>query len=792
MSEGTGSQGSPDDAPAAHWAADVLLRDGHPVHLRPIAPDDGAALRDFHAGLSESTVYFRFFAPKPALSDADVDYFTGVDHRARVALVALDGGTLVGVGRYDVLPDGTAEVAFVVSDHLQGQGLGSILLEHLVAIGRESGVPAFTAEVLPANTRMLETFRAAGFDVDQRREDDVLVVTFHIDATERSQAVMADRERRAEARSVARLLTPRSVAVVGASRSGDRLGNRVLENLRAGGFTGSLVALHPEAAEIAGVPCVRDLEGIDLAVVVVPAEAVADVIAAAPGVHGFVVVSGGFGDAGDDGVDRQRALVHAMRHHGMRLVGPNALGVINTDPSVRLNASLVAGMPPEGTLGFFSQSGALGGPVLRRVAERGLGVSTFVSAGNRADISGNDLLQYWADDPRTEVVLLHLETIGNARKFARIIADVARRKPVLMVRAGGAGQRHPSGHVVVPTALPQAAVDGVLRACGVIVCDGLDALLDTAMVVAGQPLPRSDRVAVVGNSDALAVMAVNALTAAGLAPVGEPTVFARAAEPASFGAAVARACADPDVGAVLVLHVPAAEDPQDAAVRRAVVDAARGQGEVPVLGVFPAESEVATGLPRFEDVEQAVAALAQARSLARWRGRPRPTVRTPVVRGDWTPGVRVGREAAALLGLDDLHVGAGAALGWRVRAGHDPVYGPVVSVAVDDPVAEALGDRSYRLAPVPWEETADMLDELTAGEVAVGAVPSPRRAAVRDGVRRAIAACADAAAGRHEEVTVEIRHLGDGDPASTDLTARHVSVTVAGLVAGTDPVARRL
>jgi acyl-CoA synthetase (NDP forming)/ribosomal protein S18 acetylase RimI-like enzyme len=792
MAEGVGGEASSGAAVAATWEADVLLRDGRPVHVRPIAPADAAALRDFHAGLSEATVYFRFFAPKPTLSDADVAYFTEVDHRSRVALVAIDAGALVGVGRYDVLPDGTAEVAFVVGDDLQGQGLGSILLEHLVAIGREAGVPTFTAEVLPANTRMLETFRAAGFVVEQRREDDVLVVSFPIEATERSQAVMADRERRAEARSVARLMAPRTVAVVGAGRAGDRLGNRVLANLRAGGFTGTLVALHPEAAEIDGVRCVRDLGGVDLAVVVVPAEAVPEVIAAAPGVHGFVVVSGGFGDAGDEGVARQHDLVRTLRRHGMRLVGPNALGVINTDPAIRLNASLVADMPPAGRLGFFSQSGALGGPVLRRLAERGLGVSSFVSAGNRADISGNDLLQYWADDPRTEVVLLHLETIGNARKFARIIADVARRKPVLMVRAGGAGQRHPSGHVVVPTDLPQAAVDDVLRACGVIVCDGLDALLDVAMVVDGQPLPRSDRVAVIGNSDALAVMAVNALAMAGLSIAGDPQVFDRTAAPASFGAAVSRACADAEVGAVLVLHVPPAEHPHDAPVRRAAVEAAAAQRDVPVLGVFPAESEVATGLPRFEDVEQAVAALAQARRLARWRARTRATVRTPAVPGEWAPGTRVGREAAALLGLGDVQVGAGAALGWRVRAGHDPVYGPLVSVAVDDPVAEALGDRSYRLAPVPWEETADMLDELRAGDVALAAVPTPRREAVRDGVRRAIVACGDAAAGRPEEVTVEIRHLGDGDPASADLTARHVSVTVAGLVGAPEPMARRL
>jgi acyl-CoA synthetase (NDP forming)/ribosomal protein S18 acetylase RimI-like enzyme len=792
MTEAVGGTAPAEPSPAARWEADVLLRDGRPVHLRPIAPADADALRTFHASLSEQTVYYRFFAAKPALSDADVAYFTEVDHRSRVALVAVDAGRLVGVGRYDVLPEGSAEIAFVVRDDLQGQGLGSILLEHLVAIGRESGVPSFTAEVLPANTRMLDTFRAAGFEVAQHREDDVLVVSFSIAATPLSLAVMADRERRAEARSVARLLSPTSVAVVGASRAAGRLGNRILANIRDGGFTGRLVAVHAEADEIEGVPCVHTLSGIDLAIVVVPAGAVGEVIASATGVHGFVVVSGGFGDADADGAQRQRDLVRDLRGQGVRLVGPNALGVINTDPSVRLNASLVPQMPPPGSVGFFSQSGALGGPVLRRLAARGLGVSTFVSAGNRADISGNDLLQYWADDPRTEVVLLHLETIGNARKFARIVADVSRRKPVLMVRAGGAGQRHPSGHSVRATSLPQDAVDDILRACGVLVCDGLDALLDAAMVVSAAPLPPSDQVMVIGNSDALAVMAVNALVAAGLVPSGEPVVFPRSADAATYADAVVTACARPEAGAVLVVHVPPVEHPDDGSVRRAVRDAAAAQSTVAVVGVFPGGGEAVLDLPRFDDVEQAVAALVQARRLARWRERVPPALRPRVVRGEWRQGTYVGAEATALLGLDQVQVGRGADLGYSIHAGHDPVYGPVVSVAVDHPVAEALSDRVYRLAPVPWEETADMLAELRSGRVAEEATPSARRADVLDGVRRVIAACSEIAAGRPEHITIEVRHLGDGDPAGDDLTARHVSVTVAGLVAGPDPAARSL
>ncbi|MHB1068042.1 MAG: GNAT family N-acetyltransferase, partial [Candidatus Nanopelagicales bacterium] len=426
------------------WEADVLLRDGRPVHLRPMAPGDADRLRAFHASLSDRTVYFRFFSAKPTLTDEEVARFTQVDHRDRVALAALDGGELVGVGRYDAVGDGLAEVAFVIRDDMQGRGLGSVLLEHLAAAARECGLTRFTAEVLPQNGRMLATFRQAGFALDQRREDDVIALAFDIEPTASSREVMAAREQRADARSVHRLLHPGTVAVVGAGRAPGGLGHALLGNLVRGGFRGRLIAVHREVDEILGVPCVRSLAevdgAVDLCVVVVPAPDVRTVIeqAAAAGAHGVVVVSGGFADAGGDGPRLQQDLVELVRGAGMRLVGPNALGLINTDPEVRLNASLVHRMPRTGAVGFFSQSGALGGSILDRLEGRGLGVSTFVSAGNRADISGNDVLQYWLDDDATSVVLLHLETIGNPRKFARLVRRAAARKPVLMVRAGGA------------------------------------------------------------------------------------------------------------------------------------------------------------------------------------------------------------------------------------------------------------------------------------------------------------------------------------------------------------------
>ncbi|MCX6433505.1 MAG: GNAT family N-acetyltransferase, partial [Actinobacteria bacterium] len=256
------------------WEADVLLRDGHPVRLRPIGPADADRLRRFHSSLSAQTVYFRFFSAKPELSDADVEYFTHVDHVSRVALVVLDHGEICGVGRFDALGDGSAEIAFLIRDDLQGLGLGSILLEHLAAAARERDITRFVAEVLPANSRMLATFREAGYVLSQHREEDVIAVSFEIEPTTSSTAVTAGREHRAEARSVQRLLQPRSVAVVGASRTRGALGHLLLENIVAGGFTGDLVAVHPIADTIAGVRCVRSLADagaeIDVAVVVVP------------------------------------------------------------------------------------------------------------------------------------------------------------------------------------------------------------------------------------------------------------------------------------------------------------------------------------------------------------------------------------------------------------------------------------------------------------------------------------------------------------------------------------------
>lgn len=447
----------------AHWEADVVLRDGGTARVRPITVDDAERLVSFYEQVSDESKYYRFFAPYPRLSAKDVHRFTHHDFVDRVGLAATVGGEFIATVRYDRIgPDGApasspadeAEVAFLVQDAHQGRGIASALLEHIAAVARERGIRRFAAEVLPANSKMIKVFTDAGYTQKRSFEDGVVRLEFGLEPTDRSLAVQQAREQRAEARSVQRLLAPGSVAVIGAGRTPGGVGRSLLDNIRDAGFTGRLYAVNkalpPDRKELdgaAGVPAhrsVRDIDGpVDLAVVAVPADDVPETVAECGehGVQGIVVVSAGYAEAGPDGRERQRALVRQARSYGMRIIGPNAFGVINTSPEVRLNASLAPQMPRPGRIGLFAQSGAIGIALLSRLHRRGggvtgvTGVSTFVSSGNRADVSGNDVMQYWYDDPDTDVALMYLESIGNPRKFTRLARRTAAVKPWWWSRA---------------------------------------------------------------------------------------------------------------------------------------------------------------------------------------------------------------------------------------------------------------------------------------------------------------------------------------------------------------------
>ncbi|WP_045732553.1 GNAT family N-acetyltransferase [Pseudarthrobacter chlorophenolicus] len=493
-----------------HWEADVVLRDGGTAHLRPIHPSDAEAIQTFHTGQSQNSIYMRFFAFKARLSAKELKRFTEVDYRDRVAFVITMRGEIIGIGRYDRLDDPTeAEVAFNIADAHQGRGIGSILLEHLAAAAHENGIQRFSAEVLPENRKMLMVFSDAGYDVKRHFDDGVVSLEFNIDPTEKSRAVMESREHRAEARSVRDLLTPSSVAVIGASRKWGTVGYQLLEHIVEGGFSGPAYAINPEALELAGMLSYGRLtevpEPVQLAVIAVPYEEVPSVVedCAAAGVKGLVIASAGFADDGERGLQRQRNLVRQARASGMRVIGPASLGIINTHPGVRLNASMAPTLPRRGGLGLFSQSAAIGVSLYAASSRRRLGMSTFLSAGNRADVSGNDIMQYWEDDADTSAVGLYLESIGNPRKFSRIARRLARTKPVIVAKSDTMGLRLPPGHAVRTTQAPGGALDSMLRQSGVIRVGTIEQLVDVAQVVAGQPLPAGPGLAILSNSQAL-------------------------------------------------------------------------------------------------------------------------------------------------------------------------------------------------------------------------------------------------------------------------------------------------
>jgi acyl-CoA synthetase (NDP forming)/RimJ/RimL family protein N-acetyltransferase len=506
-----------------HWEADVVLRDGGTAHLRPIHASDADAVQAFHMGQSQNSIYMRFFAFKAKLSSKELRRFTEVDYRDRVAFVITIGGEIVGIGRYDRLNDpAEAEVAFNIADAHQGRGIGSILLEHLAAAAHENGIRRFSAEVLPENRKMLMVFSDAGYDVKRHFDDGVVSLEFNIDPTEKSRAVMESREHRAEARSVRDLLTPSSVAVIGASRKWGTVGYQLLEHIIEGGFPGRVYAINPEALELAGMMSFGKLseipEPVQLAVVAVPYEEVAAVAAgcAAAGVKGLVVASAGFADDGERGLARQRDLVRQARANGMRVIGPASLGIVNTHPDVSLNASMAPALPLRGGLGLFSQSAAIGVSLYAASSRRRLGLSTFLSAGNRADVSGNDMMQYWEDDADTSAVGLYLESIGNPRKFSRLARRLARIKPVIVAKSDTMGLRLPPGHAVRTTQAPAGALDAMLRQSGVIRVETIEQLVDVAQVVSGQPLPAGPGLAIFSNSQALGKVVADSASSHGL------------------------------------------------------------------------------------------------------------------------------------------------------------------------------------------------------------------------------------------------------------------------------------
>ena len=700
----------------AEWQTDVVLNDGSTAHFRPILPADRSLLAAFHSRQSAESIYFRFFRFRPELSDSELEYFTEVDYDARMAFVALQGDKLVAVARYETYDspahpgEKRAEVAFFVDDEHHGQGLATLMLEYLAAVARSRDFDGFTATVLPENVGMLRVFRRAGFEVSTRFADGVVEVALGIEVTPETRAAVSTRAWRAQAQSVRRLLSPSSIAVVGASRQPTTPGHDVTKRLLSGGFSGSISAVNPAAlgAQVLGLDAVGSLADVDpvpdLAIVAAPAEAVPEVVGQAGemGVGGLVVISAGFADAGPIGLAAERRLVGQARADGMRLIGPNSFGLINTDPAVRLNALFLPVRVSEGGVAVVSESGPLGAGLLDELHGAGVGVSSFVGIGNRADVSVTDLLAYWAEDDRTEVIAAYLDTWGNPRNVLPLLGHLCRSKPVVAV------------------APADAELAEVLAQAGVILTESPTELVVLCDLLSRQPVPRGDRVAIVSNAASVARLAANACRRHGLGVVA----------PAGSNAT--------DSNVVLVGNADAVSlTPVDASMRReALVAAAVGDNVdqllvalVPTPGLEPVElGELLDDVDRAIDKPLVAAGLIDGEALG----------------GTGVPVQRFPEDAARALGR------IGALARWRQdrSANDDEPIGPVPGLA--ELVSGLLGDSPVRRLALTDPEVVQLTGPLglatpparvvaTAAQAAEAAaelgVPVVVKAAARGGRR---------------------------------------------------------
>ena len=654
-----------------NYAADEILRDGGSIHIRAIRADDKARLVEHFNRLSAQSVYFRFFRCKKRLTEEELQQFTEVDFARRAGLVATLGQGeaehIIGVGRYAAV-DGDvshrAEVAFAVADEYHGRGIGTLLLEHLAPIARANGITEFEADVLGENNRMLDVFAHSGFRVERSLEEGVFHVSFPTQETEAYLEASYSRERAAAAQSMRTFLNPRSVAVVGASRHPNTIGAALLGNLKRDGFTGPIYPVNPSATEVLGLPCFPAVSAIgqpvDLAIIAVPAAHVEAAVAdcARAGVHGVVVISAGFAEVSADGRAAEQRLAHLVRTSGMRMVGPNCMGVLNTDPAVSMNATFAPCFASPGNIGMSSQSGALGLAILDYVRAHHFGISTFISVGNKADVSSNDLLCYWAEDPRTQVILLYLESFGNPRKFGRIVPDIARHKPIVAVKSGrsAAGTRAASSHSAALASL-DVAVDALFEQAGVIRTNTLEELFDVAALLSTQPVPSGPRVGVVTNAGGPGILLADACEAHGLklpeldaatltalrgylpreAGLVNPIDMIAAATPEQYSRTIAAVGNDPNIDSLIVIYIPPLVSRPEEIAQAIAAGTGAVPADKPVLSVFISTTGAPVSLrsgprgalPAYTFPENAAMALAAAERYARWRTRPRGTPLVP-------------------------------------------------------------------------------------------------------------------------------------------------------------------
>jgi acetate---CoA ligase (ADP-forming) len=639
----------------AYREADVALRDGSTVHVRPVRDADEEAMRRFVEGLDPGSRMFRFFSGGTDL-EASARLMVDVDYSQRYGLVAVRGASdeIVGQGNYFGSAPGQAEIAFAIATSMQGLGLGTILLAHLAEVAQENGISLFTAEVLPDNHRMIEVFRESGFPVEMSSWPGTIHVELPTSFSDEAVARFEDRDRLAAQAAVRPFLEPRAVAVIGASRAHGTVGGQLFHNALESGFEGVVYPVNPSADVVQSVrayPSIAEVpDEVDLAVIAVPARAVIDVAreCADKGVPALVVISAGFAETGPDGAELQDRLVEVCRVAGMRLVGPNCLGILNTAEHAHLNVTFAPGTPPRGGVGFATQSGALGLALIDLASDRGLGVSSFASIGNRADITANDFLEYWEEDDGTRVALLYIESFSDSRRFSRVARRLGRRMPIVVVKSGrsAAGERATSSHTGALLAASDVTVDALFEQAGVIRTDSLAELLDVASLLENQPLPRGGRVGIITNAGGPGIMCADACEAGGLeVPELPEDVRARLGEllPAEAGLLnpvdmIATATAEhyrgtiralaewEGIDALIVIFIrPLLTRAEDvaAAIREAVQEMPR---ELPVQAVFMSAQDHAAmaggGVPTHLYPEDAARTLARVMRHVEWRDRP--------------------------------------------------------------------------------------------------------------------------------------------------------------------------
>ena len=633
---------------------DAVRSDGGLVHIRPVVPEDLAALRELHLKASDRSFYLRFFGLNRGATDEYVRRLGRPPSPAHHSLTAWIAGRLVGVATYERLTDDSAELALLVADANQHVGLGTLLIEHLAEDARRAGLGHFIADVLMQNYLALHVVRDTGFQTAVVFDGGTAEVTIDLTPDEHAVGAIDARERSAGQASLRPLLAPAVVAVIGASERPGAVGHQILRNILAGRFTGEVYAVNPRHASVLGVPSVASADLLpvtpDLAVLAVPARKVAEVVRAcgARGVRGVVLVTSGFGETGAAGRVLQDEVVGIARGFGMRVVGPNCLGLLNTDPAVRLNATFAPLPLQPGGLGLVSQSGALGIAVVQAATRWGPGISQFVSVGNRADVSSNDLLMAWESDERTRVIAMYLESFGNPRKFARIARRVSRHKPIIVIKAGRstAGQRAGLSHTAAAAA-SDVVVDALFVQAGVVRVDTMEQMLSAARVLCDQPLPAGNRIAVIGNSGGPNILAADAAEGVGLNVVSlgsatelglravmpaapshrNPVDLGATAIPSQIRDAVQLVLDATEVDAVLVVLTDTAlADPEQ--VLELIADVA-SVGAKPVVAVRVGgasssirRAESTTALPVFTFPEPAAVALATATKYARIAAAP--------------------------------------------------------------------------------------------------------------------------------------------------------------------------